>query len=465
MNPIYLLLFGEIILFCFAYVLTNFDLLAPSVFMCIMFVISTLFAVLNVENWDYGLGYSLEATLLILGGLFTFTVSETMFRCLLKNSKISRIDALEQKKVAEEKIEIVNVNIMIVFLIFITDLLICYLYYNEIKRIVGFGGTEMFAEYRRMGISRMAGEERESINGIINQLTNFPVAAGYVSGYIFIKNFFAKDRFILRQFFLASIIALGIVPGLMTAGRTQILMYFAAFLIYYYIIWNQKYSWKKNLSLKFIEIGIASIFVGIPAFYYSLKLIGRVTRLPLFDYASDYLGSSILLFGKYVEDPIPCTIWGEESLYSVRKIIHALGLGPISTSYNLEFRSTGVANSNIYTFFRRPLHDFGIIGMLIFTALVAIFFAWMYWGKIKGNKKRRCVNYWSLTYGYFFYWIFCSSMDQYSQTFISIGAMVKITMILCGFWLASNYALRQKTMIRVIKKRIRFGGKIRWQKA
>lgn len=103
--------------------------------------------------------------------------------------------------------------------------------------------------------------------------------------------------------------------------------------------------------------------------------------------------------------------------------------------------------------------------MLIFTALVAIFFAWMYWGKIKGNKKRRCVNYWSLTYGYFFYWIFCSSMDQYSQTFISIGAMVKITMILCGFWLASNYALRQKTMIRVIKKRIRFGGKIRWQKA
>ena len=174
MNPIYLLLFGEIILFCFAYVLTNFDLLAPSVFMCIMFVISTLFAVLNVENWDYGLGYSLEATLLILGGLFTFTVSETMFRCLLKNSKISRIDALEQKKVAEEKIEIVNVNIMIVFLIFITDLLICYLYYNEIKRIVGFGGTEMFAEYRRMGISRMAGEERESINGIINQLTNFP---------------------------------------------------------------------------------------------------------------------------------------------------------------------------------------------------------------------------------------------------------------------------------------------------
>ena len=55
-------------------------------------------------------------------------------------------------------------------------------------------------------------------------------------------------------------------------------------------------------------------------------------------------------FSEYVKNPVPRDVWGEESLYSVVKILHFLGLSEPSTSYNMEFRRLGIGYSNVYSF-------------------------------------------------------------------------------------------------------------------
>ena len=68
----------------------------------------------------------------------------------------------------------------------------------------------------------------------------------------------------------------------------------------------------------------------------------------------------------------------------------------------------------------------------MFVALIGFFFAWMYFKKIKYKEKRQTIS-WVLIYGYFYYWMICSSMIQYSQNFISAGAVIVITLILMIF--------------------------------
>ena len=163
-----------------------------------------------------------------------------------------------------------------------------------------------------------------------------------------------------------------------------------------------------------------------------MALLGRKTDKTIFTHVSAYLGSSIALFNLYVEEPIQRNLIGEESLYSVLKVLNFLGLSRASTSYNLEFRSLRIYDSNVYTFFRRPLHDFGLIGMYIFTAAIAFLFAWIYYKKIKYKNKRSCI-YWVLLYGYLFYWIVCSSIIQYSVNYISAGTVITVAIMFILF--------------------------------
>lgn len=48
---LYLLFIVTIILFLSTYYICNRDILAPSVLCCIMYIISIMFAVLNIKNW------------------------------------------------------------------------------------------------------------------------------------------------------------------------------------------------------------------------------------------------------------------------------------------------------------------------------------------------------------------------------------------------------------------------------
>lgn len=403
--------------------------MAPSVMMCVMFCISTMFALMNVDSW--AIEYSADACLLLVSGIFIFLLGEIFFRftfCSLNKRKLR----------CKARPHVLN-NFVIKKWKFCVLLALCVLvilwYFKIIKSAVGSAPSiaVYFVLYRKQGIAAMSGEGEAISLGLIKPFLQILTAIGYVSAYVLANTLVVKDgrkrKGCIKYLIL---MVLSLAPSIMAGGRSGLLRLGSAFVIQYYILWHQRYGWNKNLSWKYMRLGVLGFVAMIFIFYYTLGLLGRSTNKKILDYASMYLGSSIELFNQYVQNPVPCNTFGEESLFSLKKIMHFLHIGSLSTSYNLEFRKLGFGHSNIYTFFRRPLHDFGVIGMYAFTVLVSFLFSWIYYKHIKYTVREKSL-FWVLLYGYLYYWIICSSIDQYSIAYISAGTVIAVLSIVVIF--------------------------------
>ena len=427
MTWLLLLFISEIIFFLVAFSFSGLDIMSPSVVMCVMFLLSTSFALAYVDEWN--IDYSPDSCLLIASGLMIFFLSEICFRFIFygKNEKIKT----SCKRIYSNNPCCVKTKTL-KFSLFLSVIIIFW-YFLKIKSFIGSAPSIFiyFVLYRKAGIAAMAGKGEPMSLGLIKLFLQVLQALGYVSSYLLADALLFKKN-IKRKLLYSVLMLLSLAPSIMSGGRSGFLRLGSAFVIEYYVLWHQKYGWDKNLSWKYIKIGIVSFIILALVFYYSLDLLGRKTEKNIIDYVATYLASSIELFNQYVKSPIPCESFGEESLYSVKKILSFLHIGNLSTHYNLEFRQIGRGHSNIYTFFRRPLHDFGILGMYVFTTCVSFLFSWFYYGHIKyRNQKESCM--WVLAYGYLFYWLVCSPMIQYSITYISAGTIIYLILIYCVF--------------------------------
>lgn len=426
MNALIILLITLIILFLLSFYLSGNDIMAPSVVMSIMFILSTVFAILNIRKWN--LEYSFISVAIISSGVFVFIISEVSFRIIFCGQLRGKFTVNEYHDVKRYDVKEWILNFLIIY-----DIVVCLWFLKTIIDTVGgnmLSLSSYFLAYRRMGIASLKYQQGASITtGIVNQCLKIVTASGHVASYIFINNMFSGGMKKITKYKYIFLMILSIVPTIMTGGRTGILKMESTILIEYYIIWHQKNGWTKNLSGRYVRIGLLSLLIAIPLFYYSLSLFGRTTEQSMINYVSIYLGSSITNFDQYLKEPIECNFFGEESLVGIRKILSFLGLGSASSSYNLEFRSFGELSSNVYTFFRRPLHDFGLFGMYFFTACVSLFFSWLYYYKIKYRRKSK-TDSWVIVYGYFYYWIISSSILQYSTNLISAGTVIILFLII-----------------------------------
>ena len=160
-------------------------------------------------------------------------------------------------------------------------------------------------------------------------------------------------------------------------------------------------------------------------------------------YAAIYLGGGIQLFDIYVKNPSVPTAFGEESLIGIHQILSSLGFNANLRDTNLEYSSLGKGMfSNVYTFFRRPLHDFGFLGMIFFTILIALLFSWIYYSKIRGEKYSTKLDRWILIYGYMFFWIVVSSIDQICQTMLRIYTFTIILAIVMLYELLTKIKIK-----------------------
>lgn len=452
MNELLILLAFEVLLFAFAFFMSNYDIMAPSVVMCVMFLLSTITAFINAKNWN--INYSPDVVLILVSGIFAYMCGEVFYRLIFCGQLRSNFHYTEFFSSDDFIVKSWKLDFLIIF-----NIIVCLWNLQNITEIVSESVTDLnslFVAYRRIGISNLAHGGKAAVSSILNQFLKVTIASGYVAGYLFANNLVLKSKRILEQIKLFIIIILSLLPGIMSGGRSGILRLISSIVIEYYIIWHQKNGWYRNLSWKYICYGISGFIIAVPSFYYSLSLLGRKTSRTIFTYVSDYLGSSIALFNLYIETPIQKIITGEESLYSVIKVLNYLGLSNASTSYNLEFRSLTAYETNVYTFFRRPLHDFGLIGMYIFTIAISFLFSWIYYKKIRYKKKKNCIL-WCLLYGYLFYWIILSSIDQYSQTYISAGTVltVAVMFILFKFMTAKRCekSIKRQNYGKIIKKK------------
>lgn len=422
---IFLLLFFEIVLLCISFFGCGRDLLAPSVVFCGMFIISTIFAALNVFAWN--IDYSLDALLILTVGISSFVFAELSVCFLQKKSSV-------QYNNSSAILNSIHVQWFFIIICVVFNLAVSIWYYNEITRIVGSSGYfegSLLHSFRVVNTNLIfANDDSLKLNPLLNQCLKIVTANSYVFLYVFIRNFWT-DKWREKNFYSFLLVAItALIPAILTGGRGGVLQFLSAALAYSYIIWHQVYGWHINVSSKVIFKGMGYFFVAIPIFYYSTFWLGRTIDLNLFEYISNYIGGSIQLFNLYVQMPTSDPLFfGEESLISLWSVFNKLGANISTVSFNLEPRTLDMGIiGNVYTFFRRPLHDFGIVGMCIFTYLIGLLFSFLYDILIKGKYGKSTSSI--LIYGYLFYWIIYASIEQWSQTVISMTNLMEILFVL-----------------------------------
>lgn len=435
---IFLLLFFEIIMLFIAYFGCGKDLLAPSVVFCGMFVISTLFAALNVFAWN--IDYSVEALLILTVGIFCFVFAELNVRFLKKIFPVRKVSCLSVMSP-------VHVQWFFIILCIAFNLAISFWYYKEITRIVGASGYfegSLLHSFRVVNTNlTFATDDSLKLNPLLNQCLKIVTANSYVFLYAFIRNFWSSKTKGQQKYLLLLVAITALIPSILTGGRGGILRFLSAALAYSYIIWHQVQGWHVNISGKSIFKGISYFLMAIPIFYYSTFWIGRSIDLNLFEYISNYIGGSIQLFNLYVQMPTSDALsFGEESLTSLWAVFNKFSADVSTISLNLEPRALDIGViGNVYTFFRRPLHDFGIGGMCIFTWLIGLFIGFIYEILIKERNHQKSV-FSVLIYGYLFYWIILAPIDQWSQIVISLTNLMEIIFILLIYTVLTKIKVR-----------------------
>lgn len=460
---LWVLLIGLVLLLGINYIYMKEDILKPPFVMTGMFVLGTVFALLNVGNWK--IDYSFWAMFYILTGILAFSAPIYYAE--------KRIPATPVRV----KSRPIDISLWKIVFAIVVDLIIILLFHLEIAAIAeraGYAGKDMQWFIRKVTSYNTTVE----FSGFIKLIVRFIDITAYIFLFTFINNVLVYGSSLRKQLWQYSLkirdkvyqlkiyqdylllipVLLFIYKTSMTGGRLDIIRIIFAAVVQMYILEKSKYGWNAPIARKYIMIGLGGIAVGIPAFYYGLFLVGRSTTRTIFQTISTYLGGPIQHFNQYVQHPVvPNKYFGSETFTPLLNILGDLGIIDYSRTVHLEYRQLGVTKGNVYTFFRRPLHDFGPIGMYLFVIAIGAFFAYYYYKVIRG-KKRNC--HWDiqvLIYSYLFYWVMLSSIEQYSMVILSVFTLIGVILFyVLGifYWKIEIDVKRKKIIIKNTEKKM-----------
>lgn len=423
MFNIWLLLIIEIILFVIFFYLNHQDIMAPSSMMCIVFIFSTFLAILNGNKWN--IDYSMQSTLLVVTGLSVYGIIDIITKNVFgKHKKIY---------CTTETSKIISIDLWKSLAIIILDVLIVYLVFREVIRITSTitGFSNIFYAYRIITSHSDDRTAEQYMNGIVNQLVKIVLASGFIYLFIFVNNVLVnKEKLKKNLLYLVPPVLMSIMT-LITGVRTNVLRLLISGLIEWYILLQMKKGWKIKTSWKFIRILALSAAFILWGFSILQSVLGRIGTTDPFGVISNYAGAPIQFFDMYIKDPPSSNIiFGQETFSGLLNSLYKIGILPQNYSVHEEYRYLTTKDwGNVYTIFRRFVQDFGIGGMLVSMSVLSAFFSFLYNRKIKWNNLtyKRMITI--IEYGYLYYIVALSSVDNLVHDYINIGTVVFIIVI------------------------------------
>jgi oligosaccharide repeat unit polymerase len=309
--------------------------------------------------------------------------------------------------------------------------------YYVMMRLAGVGGYlgigNLLSFYRVQSTYTLS---EESMNGIVLMGMRILQVVAYLASFAFVNNVFAlKEGWRKNVGYLVPVV-LFCVSMLLGTSRGRVLWMLVFWMVVsFYLTWRAS-GWKERQSARYFRRGLTVAAIGLPLFYYSANLVGRVSQLThgMKEYLGIYFGGSIAHFNQYIESPPPPdSHFGEEIFLNIYTFLHGLGLSDYQRLIHLEFRYVNAnTRGNIYTFFRRPLQDFGLSGMLLVAFIVAAIFTYVLCRHIKGQQPSPKGDLVILLYGYFFFLIAGSSLENMLFEYLAVSKiMIVVLLIFC----------------------------------
>jgi oligosaccharide repeat unit polymerase len=219
-----------------------------------------------------------------------------------------------------------------------------------------------------------------------------------------------------------------IVPPAVSSIRTNVLHILVGALVAISMARSIQHK-ARRLKAKNVLIAFIGCYALVQVFYLSVQFSGRVAHYnsPI-DYIEYYLAGGIPALDYYLNNGLnPTGI--SETFWGLQDILQRLGI--IASAAQKASEQWSVVNytydgvTNIYTFVRPALHDFGYVGMALYMALLGCLFQLLY---------RAAVTHHSVTsfivYSYMAYILVESIRDDFFSYWLGLEGIVILVFLL-----------------------------------
>ena len=391
---IYLMLILLIVITIISLIVDKGDILSPAFIFSGVFVFSTIWLVVFANTWSFEL-HSNTFTV-ILSGVIIFVLT-----CFLREKFDYSIK--NKHKVLPRSNTLLPIDIsnwkMLIF-IMLEAFTIFYSTYLKLQ----FAGGSFLTLFATMSSYRASvliyGAEAAVFPKWLNLLNSIVTSGGYWFGYVFANNYVLKKKISILPLVSFLLCLLGTV---FTTSRGGTFDYLIALVVYFVLLYRVKNNSRRKTSFKTIFKIIIILFLFVISLQSIGNLIGRGSEENVADYLARYCGAEIANLDTYLNNKNASSnnIWGSQTfIYVIRWVGSKIGLS--NTSYDLDLpfiKINGKNLGNVYTTFYPYIYDFGFLGLIFLTMLMALICAGIYKKTLKCQFDYR-PNRYILLYGF-----------------------------------------------------------------
>lgn len=288
------------------------------------------------------------------------------------------------------------------------------------------------------------------------------------AGSLFYMYKFAYDLVNYKKIHILylGIVILSLCNALLTGGRFDTVATIINFVVLYYVFVARNKQWKLRLGYGKLIKYLIGLAVALLCFPLSMVLLGRSEMDISFENIGDILNNTFYDLAVYVGAELKLLDMFVTDIYVNKTYNDPFGSHTLPAIYNFiatNFDKPEWSNlaandipfaavnghflGNVYTMFCPYMIDFGYIGVVIFSAIMGLFFAYLYKRVRDGNtiSKLNGIDMYLLIYAWLFY---CVPLSFFSNWFYTLVAPSLIRfflfLIVCRFLLIKNYAVTDK---------------------
>ncbi len=351
-----ILIFNFIVAFrCYKY------LIAPPVLLGGGMMLASLVSTINYNQWN--MGDTTGLTVVILGGgpaLFTFFSILLFKKTPIEPKRNNRFEIILNNK------GYLKFFMLIALLVSSIGVYLKYQCYSSYYSATSL--PEMIYAFR---LDSVSGESDFSLPLFVSLLSKFTYIMSYVSTLLLSLLFVYNIKDLILKLIISLEFFMAIFNAMFTGTKGAIMDIIVSFLILYIIILYSKVGGYR-LPRKFYKISLLLFFVFLITFQGLGLLLGRqLEERTNVDILSEYCGAEIKNFDIYMhgkDGNKRNKFAGEDSFWSLYKIANSKYV-----RVQREFQYVKESNlGNVYTQYYSFHKDFGIIGVVLMSLLIAI---------------------------------------------------------------------------------------------
>jgi len=225
------------------------------------------------------------------------------------------------------------------------------------------------------------------------------MAAGYIWVYLLILGILNRNK---KNFFLLIInLVFCCIINMMFGSRTGIIQLFFAGMIQYYMITGKRNEWKTKFKIKHIIYALIIVVIMIASFQMLGGIIGRGSTTNFNDYIAKYLSAEIKNLDIYIrKHDFGSQIEKNQTfIYAINYLSRKLGKPSWRHQLDLPFlKINGFNLGNVYTAYYAYLYDYGYIGVVFCTMLMAVISQIIFYKA--AYKKEKIMSVYIIIYSY-----------------------------------------------------------------